>query len=331
MAFSLNDISAITTQKIVPVAVDVFFKDAPLFVLMRKNRSEQFAGGTFIQQPIEYQRLNGGAFARGGTFDTSYQQTTQALQFNVKFYYVNVTLMGTDRVLNQGAEAVMSNMSTKMANAAQTLAYFMGTDMFLDGQGNLSSTLQLDGLFAACNDGQTSGSGTGETAIASYGGLARSAIGTGANNGINGYTQSFAGKSVGMSDLNAAIGAATFGQSGPNIMVGTQAVWNVFWNKIQPQQRFLDKDSAVAMAGFKSVRVDGIPMVVDQYAAAGVLYGLDSSFLKLWISEDPAFHFGFTGFKEAVNTVDVSGQYLFGGNMIYSNPRVSFQLLDITK
>ena len=44
----------------------------------------------------------------------------------------------------------------------------------------------------------------------------------------------------------------------------------------------------------------------------------------------PKYQFGFTGWKEAQNTDDVSGQYLFGGNLLNVGPRYMFKLGGIT-
>lgn len=321
MALTWTDISAITNRKIVPRMVDNFFKSGPLFVLLKNKLNMPFDGGLTIKQPIMYQQLNGGPTARGGTFDTSYVQTDTALEFNVKEYYVNVTLYGADNLLNIGPEAAMSNVESKMANAAETMAKNMGTDAYLDGQGTYSSTLALDGLYAACDDGSN---------FPSYGGITRSSIASGANNGINGYYASFTGKSLGLSDVQTAVGSATFGRFHPTVILNPQPVWDLLWSKIQPQQRFLEESSDLAKIGFKAQRFNGISVVVDQYAPSGNMFGINTEFLNLYVSTNRKYQFSCTGWKEAQNTDDVAAQYLYGGNLIYSAPRTSFHLVNIS-
>jgi|SRR6185312_8656850 len=325
-----NDLNAITVQDIEPQMVDTFFKSSPGFALLKDKCYAKFAGGVFIQIPIMYAPLNGGPTGRGGTFDTSYVQTTQALTFNIKEYWVNATLFGYDNMINVGDAAILSNLETKMADAAETMAFKMGTDMWLDGQGQSSSSIALDGLYAACNDGTNAAHGLAATTT--YGGILRSSLSSSQNTGINGYTKSFFGTSLGLSDIQVAIGAATFGRHRPDILFSTQTVWDLIWNKIQPQQRFMSSQGGIGVApiGFDALRFNNTPIVVDQYMPAGYMYGIASEFLELQTSVVPKYNFGTTGWKEAQNTDDVSCQYLFGGNMTYSAPRISLQLTDIS-
>ena len=72
-------------------------------------------------------------------------------------------------------------------------------------------------------------------------------------------------------------------------------------------------------------------MVVDQYAPSGSMYGINSKQenLAFYTSTLKRYQFGFTGFKEIYNSDDRSGQYLWGGNIIVSNPRYNFRLTNI--
>jgi len=266
-----------------------------------------------------YAELKGGAFTRGATFDTSYVQTDTALEILVKYYYVNCTLFGTDNVLNRGPEAAMSLVESKMVNAAGKMAKLLGTDLFLDGQGTSSSVIQLDGFTAAIDDGSN---------FANYANIVRSDIATGANNGINAYYASVA--TLGLKDVQTAYGATWFGNEHVDLIVTTQTVWDIFWNKLQPQQRFNEESSDVVKAGFQAIRYNGASLTVDQYAPSGFMFGLNTKYIQFWISTLPKYQFGFTGWKEAQNTDDVAGQYLFAGNFLNVAPRLMFKLANIT-
>lgn len=267
-----------------------------------------------------YAELKGGAFTRGQTFDTSYVQTDTALEVLVKYYYVNVTLFGTDNVLNRGPEAAMSYVETKMVNAGGKMAKLLGTDAFLDGQGSGSTTIQIDGLNASVDDGSN---------FTAYAGITRSDIASGANVGINSYYAGSIG-ALSLSTVQTAFGASWFGSERVDLILTTQAVWDVFWNKIQPQQRFNEESTDVAKIGFHSMRYNGASVVVDQYCPTGLMYGLNTKYIQFWVSTLPLFQFGFTGWKEAQNTIDVAGQYVFGGNMLNIAPRLMFRLAGIT-
>ena len=209
MALNINDISAVTKQEIVPEIVDEYYKVSPVLVLIFKGETvKPFPGGLYIQQPIQYAPLKAGPFAPGSTFDISYVQTDTAMTFAVKFYYANVTIQGTQLPLNMGSNAVMSFVEEKMVNGSQALAQALATDIYLDGQGTVSSQIALDGLLAGYDDG---------TNYPTYGGIARAAIGSGASNGINGYYQNVGGP-LSITALQKAYGQGTFGNRQPNLI-----------------------------------------------------------------------------------------------------------------
>jgi hypothetical protein len=143
-------------------------------------------------------------------------------------------------VLNRGPEAAMSYVESKLVNAAGKMAKLLGTDFFLDGQGVLSPVINIDGFTASIDDG---------TNYPTYGGITRTDIATGANVGINAYYLGNIG-TLPLSTLQTAYGNTWFGNEHVDLIAMTQVVWNVIWNKIQPQQRFMEESSDVAKVGF---------------------------------------------------------------------------------
>src|SRR5271166_2727959 len=179
MALTYTDISAVTVNYISKKFIDNYYKVSPVFVKVFKGICEKdFDGGVQIQVPFQYAPLKAGPFAPGSVFDISYVDTQTAMYFNVKYYYSNVTIQGTQLPLNRGEAAVMNYIEPKMVNAEQALAQALIQDFYKDGQGTSSSVIALDGILAGYDDG---------TNYATYGGVTRSAIGTGASQGINGY------------------------------------------------------------------------------------------------------------------------------------------------
>lgn len=318
-----DDISSKTNKFIIPGLIDTVYKSSPVLTRLRTKNMERFEGGLTIRQPIMYAALKGGPFSRGSSFDTSYVQTDTALEINVKYYYINATLFGADNVLNRGPEAAMSYVESKMVNAAGAMAKNLATDMYLDGQGVNSQPNALDGMNAAINI--DSGS------FPTYGGITRTDLApTGSfNQGINSYYNA-ANATFALTQLQTAYGQAWFGAERVDLIATTQPLWDSIWSKIQPQQRFLEESSDVAKIGFQSLRFNGASIVVDQYAPAGKIWGFNTAYIQFWISTLPLFQFGFTGWKEAQNSIDVSGQYVFGGNLLNVAPRLMFQLAGYT-
>ena len=321
MALTYNDISAVTVNYISNDFVDNYYKVSPTFVKVWKSgaMAKPFPGGNQIQVPFQFAPLKAGPFAPGGTFDISYVETQTAMTFNVKFYYANVTVQGTQLPLNRGEAAVMNFLEPKVVNAEQALAQSLITGFFADGQGTVTPLIALDGILAGYDDGTT---------YPSYGGISRSAIASGASQGINGYYYSNSSTNwpFSLQQLQTAYGQATFGPNQPNFIATTQSIYNSFWAKMIAMQRTYETDPDLQSVGFKSFKFNGMSVVVDQYCPANYIFGMNTDYIDAYVSDDPRFSFGFTGFKELPNSVDMAGQTLFGGNVVVTAPRLGFIL-----
>lgn len=354
MALSLTDLTAFTEQYVVERTTDVIFKQSPLFTRLLNRRRMRFQGGTYIQRPIIYSELNGDWFSKGDTFNIAYVTTDTAFTVNMKTSYVNVTLYGIDDILNRGPQAAFSIVESKFANASMKMAKLIATALYQDGQsavsppftGALSGTKSLDGLLAWIDDGNSSGSYTSATDLTksflAVGGITRTDLFATAPSfstaitpisavqGANSYVNR-AFNTYSVNDVNTAYGAAWFGNDYVDLMVGTQTAYNKIWNTIQPQQRYMAADSDVGKVGFQSFRFNASEVVIDKYipndGTNGLILGLNTNYLELYLSENKKFQFGFTGFKEAQNSIDIAGQFLFAGNMLGPNPRTSFKMV----
>jgi hypothetical protein len=201
---------------------------------MITRQNVKFDGGLQIQRPIIFAELNGGFFGRGDTFDISFKATDTAFVNNMKYAYINVTLMGTDKVLNAGPAAAFSTVETKMKNASLTMAKKLATAFYQDGQSYIyrcnnlrwraSTNQSFDGLLAWVDDGSTFGSYATATnaskSFAAVGGITRSDI-LATNStadatpdanvgGINSYVNR-AFNAFTLADINVAYGNSQFG------------------------------------------------------------------------------------------------------------------------
>ena len=203
-----------------------------------------------------------------------------------------------------------------------------------------------DGLLAWIDDGNSSGSYSTATdmtkSFLSIGGITRSDLFTAAPaftgattpnsaiQGLNAYTNR-AFNAFTLNDINFAFGQAWFGSDSPDLTVTTQNGWNKFWNSIQPQQRYMDENADVSKIGFKAFNFNGSQVVVDKYIPSdgtnGIMYLLNSKYIELNCSNNPKWSYGFTGFKDAQNTVDLAGQFLWSGDLVCPNPRTSAKVI----
>ncbi len=352
MALALNELQAYTHQEIVPRCTDVIFKKSPLLTRLLNRNQIMFDGGLYIQRPIMYQQLNGGFFAKGDTFNIAYVQTDTAFTANMKYAQTSIFLPGTDDVLNRGRNAAFSQVELKFANASATMAKILATGMYQDGQtsggtGALSPTTSLDGLLAWIDDGNNSGSYTtssnSDKSFTSIGNITRADLFTTAPSftgattpstavqGANAYVNR-AWSSFSLSDIQIAFGNAWYGNDFPDLISTTQSAFNKIWNATQPNQRYMDSTGDLADVGFRSFRFNGVAeVVVDKYIPAdgtnGVMFGLNTRYIEFYTTTNKKFQFGFTGFKDNQQTIDLAGQYLWSGNIMCPNPRTSFKMV----
>jgi hypothetical protein len=92
-------------------------------------------------------------------------------------------------------------------------------------------------------------------------------------------------------------------------------------------------DSDLAKVGIQSFQFNAADVTISKYlndvagSTYGAILGLNTNYMELYVSANKKFQFGFTGFKEAQNTIDVSGQFMFAGNLVVPSPRTSFKLV----
>jgi hypothetical protein len=327
MALSLVEVQAYTEQLIVPRTVDTIYKNSPVFTRLHTKNMERFNGGLYIQTPIIFAELNGDAIGRGAAFNIDPVNTDTALVNYMRLYYVNISLYGFDSIANDGPLAALNQVETKFVNAGLKMGKLLGVNMYLDstgpGRGN-----QLDGLQMWYDDG---------TLYPVVGGITRSDImPTGVVGGLNAYTATTS--AFNLQQLNIAYGNAWFGSDHVDLIQATQNGWNLVWNAMQPSQRYLDKDSDVATAGFQSLRFNASEIVIDKYAPSaqvgstslatnGLMLGMNTNYIYWYFSTNPKFRFGWTGFKEGQNTIDVAGQQLVATQLVVPNPRTGFKIL----
>lgn len=284
MALTWGDLTSKTNSHIVPRLIDTIYRTSALLTRIRTRNTERFEGGDSLKVPIMHAELKGGPFTRGGTFDCSYVESDTALNFLMKPYYVNVSIYGLDCALNRGPEAAMTIIDSKMANAGGKMAKLLATDMYLDGQGTASSAIALDGFSGALDDGSN---------FPVYGQITRTDLSATANTGINAYYKVVA--TLSLKEVQTAFGSTWFGGEHADLLTTTQAVWDIWWNKLQPQQRFNEESSDVGKIGFQSFRYNSAQVVVDQHCPAGKLWFLNMKYVNLYLSTMPQFQFGFTG------------------------------------
>lgn len=353
----LNQIDVATKRYIrnTPKLVDMVFQEGPVVAYAKQNVRSDYDGGRYIGENFYYQGLVGGSYDKGKNMDISQPQIEQQLQFNVKFFEMNVTLYKEDiQVINKGPNAAFKLIESRMTNAYMTMGAQLEIAMFLPGVG-AGYTTNFNGLSEACND-NTATNWNG-TAYSTYGTITRGgSVGTTLNSvatNVNGTIE--------YNTLEETYAGASFGPGKePNMGVTTYLGYSYIKEKFQTQQRFNNiQDPKI---GFTGLQFNDATIMRSRYApgsyisgtgdpiattyltqssngvltayptvAAETLWWLNcrKPFFNFYISDDPEYGFGFTGFKPAQSNTVVAGQILFAGAVTFA-PRYHKQLYGIT-
>ena len=337
-----------------PKLIDMVFQNDPTLAYLKLNVREDFDGGRFIGENFYYNGLIGGSYLQGKEFDITEPQVEQQLQFNVKFFQVNVTLSKEDiQVINKGPNAAFKLIESRMTNAYMTIGAHMAIGLFLNGI-NANYTPNWNGLPEALNDNST----------ASYDGNTYSTYGTITRGGAVGSVLNSIPVNVGgtieYNTLEETFSAASYGAIEPNLGVTTVLGYSYIKEKFQTQQRFNEiQDPKIGFNGLKFntatlmksrycpgtyISGTGDPvattyikqmsngaLLVYPTVAAETLWWLNARkpYANMYISNDAEFGLGFTGFKPGQGNTKVAGQVLFAGAVTFA-PRYHKQLYGIT-
>lgn len=315
----LADIAATTLDTYLKDLVENVFNSNALWVRLASRDRIMLDGGDKIRQSIIYDKLNSDWYTGLDEFDVTRKLTKVPLIFTWKQAYANISIDGLSMLQNSGAAKVIDLVETEMETAKLTISDMLGTGVFGDGTGTVTSAKALDGLLVAVDD---------STNYSTYGGVSRAtadAVGL-AIRGIYNAT----GGTFSLPAVNTEFGRATIQPEKPDLLCTTQTLWNKFWERVQPSQRTPSGPGFddLARIGFDTINFNGAAVTVDSHCATGYLFGLNTKNVKLLVHRDRDFHF--TGFKIPINQDAIVGQILWAGNLVVPSPRLHFQMRNLS-
>ena len=338
----LNELNTYTKKEITGGVVDNNFKNDPVLAMIKANNHVKFGGGTQIQENFLYAPMTGGAYSKGESFPIERRQTATGATFDPKHYHVNITEYKEDlQIYNTGPNAVFKIIDADMQNAALTMSAILAIALYQEGQ-SATRSKELNGFAEQLNDG-TVNSFDG-SAYTTYGTLTRGGtIGTALNSPMTGPGAQVSGP-ITYNDLETAYNSIVIGAEHPDMMVTTNRGYSYIKQRFQPQWRVESQDPKI---GFNSLVFNAARVYQSQYApgTAGVndsdlgnynvstgetLFYLNTKYLRMYVTGDQEFGFGFTGFKPAQDNTQVAGQYLAALNVTNQAPRLMRHLYDIT-
>lgn len=346
---NLDEFNVATTVEIMPSVADGFFKAGPIIAYMKANRMKLFEGGTEIQENILFKPMKGGFFQRGQSFNINRQQTRAGTRFQMKRAYVNVTEdIGDIEIELRSPHAAFDTVRTDLANAALTFSAILeiaswqhGQD--LTGSGGANQLPAFNGVAEALNDGVTA-SWDGSKHL-SYGGQVRADLGealypAGQSTPGTYYINPNVNGKISNHVLEHSYLDCVIGQEYPKMGIGANRVMGYINELYAGMQRLADTVEPVI--GWPGLKFKQATLITSQYAPGeagkndpdignystgagnGEVFAWinpgpegDDAFMRLHISASPKFQFGFTGWKVGRDDIEVSGQILFAGNLIW--------------
>jgi hypothetical protein len=331
-------ITTTTQDYFLPKAVNTIL-NSNVFATRMINGAKKFRGETMKFPVIVNATAVGGSFFGYDTLNTNAVDTRVNLSFTPSFTYEPVNVSLTELSANEAnkQEQVLDLMALSMQEAAERLADNIGTMFWSDGTGN--SSKDFLGLAAAVDDGNS---------VATYGGQSRSTYTSLAS------TVTASGGTLTLAKLATLHNAVTSGSQKPTVIYTTEAVWSLYEQLLQPQERITKPAGNVkgmtGGTGFTSLEYRGIPVLKDEKATSGVLAMLNEDFIDFYAlpmamteavkykgqtegtdyDSPVGLGFSWSGWIKPINQAALVGHIYLGGQLISRNSRRHGKLTGIT-
>lgn len=236
---------------------DNFFVDPGIQRKMRASGVlEPYLGGTVMQEPFQFNRVQGGAHQPGADVNVIQQQILAATAFAPKSYVETVPLnLWQTNVINNGPAGKIKIADLYMTNAVQALNTDLGIDFYRHGQAssglNVTDNRQyfINGASECLNDGVTN-SWDGNI-FTTYGGQTRNGAVGNTLNSIP-YFCGNANGGTGQISYKVLLEGYLDCVEPPDCGSGNKAVWAYLAERQETKQRFtVETDMQIGVAGLK--------------------------------------------------------------------------------
>jgi hypothetical protein len=245
--------------------VDTVFSARPFFFFLKQaGQIRQISGGHKIVTPLIHGlNTTAASYSMYDPIATTAQDGISAAEFPWKQFAATVAIAGIEEAKNSGEEEVIDLLEAKIMQAEETIIEKLD-EMAIAGDGTGNSGKDwagLDRLVKAHPNDTTVG---------------------GINPTTNAYwasTRYATAEALTIGRMSNIYNSISVGNDQPNLILGTQALYEKYESLLQPQLRF--SDSTTADAGFQNLLFKGAPVVYDTYVPASHLYFLNTKYLKL--------------------------------------------------
>lgn len=254
-------------------AVDNYFKGNVLFYKLMGGETgrKTIPGGKTIDVPIEHGALPGGSFNATTKFDTSKKEIATMASFPWAAYYATITYDLDDKRANNGDQALVNIIDTKLRNGQKTIRDNMGTALFTSATTSGKDLLGLGNLFNT-------------TTSTAYGGITEADMPVWK---ANSYSTSTVMAFAGLQTLRRLASCGPNAEDKPTLYITTELLKDAFEATLQSNMRYTD--AKLAAAGFENVLFGAAPVVPDDKQTTGYVDALNLNYLDMLTHKDYNF------------------------------------------
>ena len=278
---------------------DNVFTARPLtYWLNDKSRIQTESGGTKIVEQLIYgQNSTVSSYSGYETLSLTPQDGISAAEYDWKQYGASIAISGIEEAKNNGEHAIINLLEAKIMQAEESMREGFNQMFFADGTGN--SGKNWNGLGNLVESGNTVGGINSATAGNEY---------------WRSYEENTAG-ALTLLQMATAYNSTSVGNDHPDVILTTQTLFEKYESLLQPQLRYTD--TKTADAGFQNLLFKSAPIMYDTHCTAGVMYFLNSKYIKLVGHSDKWF--AQTEFVRPENQDARFALIMCYGNLVVSN------------
>lgn len=296
------------------LADNVTKNNALLNRLKKKGKVKTVSGGRTIVQEIEY--AENGTFKRYSGYEAlniTPSDVFTAAEFNYAQAAVAVSISGLEMLQNNGPEAIIDLLDSRISNAEKTLVNNISVDAYSDGTAD--GGRQMGGLQLLISTTPTTGTVGGIDCSTTIGKFWRNIAFSGVTNGGAAITSANIESYMNQTYVQVVRGTDT-----PDLIVADNVLYRKYLESMQSIQRIASTD--MAEAGFMSLKYMNADVVLDGGfgggAPANTMYFLNTDYIFFRPHVD-RFFTPLGDDRFAVNQDAMVKLIGFAGNMTISN------------
>jgi hypothetical protein len=255
------------------VSSQIDLHDPLLFRLQQKGMKKTFSGGRSIVEELEYQENS--SFMRYSGYeplDISPQEHLTAAEYGIKQCAMSITMSGLEQIQNQGSEAVLDLMESRISNCERSFKNNMVREVWSDGSADGGK--QIGGMQHLVSN----------TGLGTIGGIDANTWNFWRNKVVS--IAAVAGGPASATTIQTAMNeiylSLVINSDHPDLIIFDNKFYNYYLSSLQAIQRI--SDPKMASAGFQTLKFMGADVVLGNGfngpAPLNQGYFLNTSYIK---------------------------------------------------